>query len=200
MVYSARIREDAQSGDRILQVVANDLDSDKNGEVEYSIEGGNRYGQFRIDSVSGYISVAGPLDRELVSSYVLEVVAKDQGLPQLSSQVLVNIEISDANDNPPLFSSNNYTAIIQEDKPLGSSVLSFIVTDADASSNGPPYTFDFRSGNEGSYFRLEQDGILRTAAKFNHKHRDRYTLHVRVFDNGTPPLFSDTWVYVKVNS
>lgn len=66
-----------------------------------------------IDSNSGYISVADILDRETVSSYVLEVVARDNGLPVLSGHVLVNIEISDANDNPPLFSQSNYTTIIQ---------------------------------------------------------------------------------------
>jgi hypothetical protein len=38
-----------------------------------------------------------------------------------------------------------------------------------------------------------QDGSLRTAKKFNHKLRDKYILQIRVFDNGTPPLFSDTY-------
>lgn len=47
-------------------------------------------------------------------------------------------------------------------------------------------------------FRLEQDGVLRTATKFNHKIRDTYLLQIRVFDNGTPPLYSDTSVVVKV--
>jgi protocadherin Fat 1/2/3 len=44
---------------------------------------------------------------------VLEVHARDSGIPVLSSFVMVNIEISDANDNPPLFSQLNYTAIVQ---------------------------------------------------------------------------------------
>jgi protocadherin Fat 1/2/3 len=72
------------------------------------------------------------------------------------------------------------------------------VTDADGPPNAAPYTFDFRSGNEGSIFILEQDGILRTAARFNHKIKDNYLLHIRVFDNGSPPLYSDTWVIIKV--
>ncbi len=40
---------------------------------------------------------------------------------------------------------------------------------------------------------MVQDGSLRTAKKFNHKLRDKYILQIRVFDNGTPPLFSDTY-------
>lgn len=47
-------------------------------------------------------------------------------------------------------------------------------------------------------FRLEQDGVLRTTTKFNHKITDTFLLHILVFDNGTPPLYSDTWVVVKV--
>nr|CAD7395413.1 unnamed protein product [Timema poppensis] len=196
--YSARIREDAQIGDKIIQVLANDLDSDANGKVSYSIERGDRQKQFSIDEKSGYISVANNLDREMISNYVLEVHAHDQGIPVLSSFVMVNIEISDANDNPPVFSQHNYSTIVQEDKSVGFMVLKFIVTDADTTPNAAPYTFDIRSGNDHGAFRLEQDGILRTAAKFNHKKKDNYLLQVRVFDNGTPPLYSDTFVIIKV--
>ncbi|XP_046748553.1 fat-like cadherin-related tumor suppressor homolog isoform X2 [Diprion similis] len=196
--YSARIREDAKIGDKILQISANDLDSGENGNVSYSIQRGDRQKQFAIDEKSGYISVAALLDREMISNYVLEVHAKDNGIPMLMSFVMVNIEISDANDNPPLFAQSNYTAVVQEDKPLGHIILQFIVTDADTSPNADPYTFDFKSGNEGDSFRLEQDGTLRTAAKFNNRVKDKYLLLVRVFDNGSPPLYSDAWVVIKV--
>ncbi|KAJ8866041.1 hypothetical protein PR048_033565, partial [Dryococelus australis] len=196
--YTARIREDAQIGDKILQVLANDLDSGENGKLGYSIERGDRHKQFSIDEKTGYISVAGVLDREMISSYVLEVHARDKGIPVLSSFVMVNIEISDANDNPPIFSQPNYTAIVQEDKPVGHIVMKLLVTDADVAPNAAPYTFDINSGNVQQAFRLEQDGVLRTAAKLSHKTKDNYLLHIRVFDNGTPPLSSDTFVIVKI--
>ncbi|XP_040169861.1 fat-like cadherin-related tumor suppressor homolog isoform X3 [Anopheles arabiensis] len=196
--YSARIREDAQRGDRILQVRANDLDAEENGRVSYTIERGDRMEQFAIEEDTGYVAVAGTLDRESISNYVLEVQARDHGVPTLTAYVLVNIEISDANDNPPVFTQQNYTAVVQEDKQIGHTLLKFDVTDADTAPNAAPYTFDFRSGNEGGAFRIEQDGILRTATRFNSKIRDSYQLQVRVFDNGTPPLYSDTWVLVKV--
>lgn len=96
-----------------FQIIATDLDSDKNGEVSYSIIRGDNLNQFDVDEKTGYVSVAGDLDRETISSYVLEILAKDNGVPVLSRQTLLNIEISDANDNPPLFSQTNYTAVIQ---------------------------------------------------------------------------------------
>lgn len=96
-----------------FQVNATDLDSNENGQITYSIVKGDNHNQFAIDPNTGYISVADTLDRETTSSYVLEIEAKDNGIPVLSGHVLVNIEISDANDNPPLFSQSNYTTIIQ---------------------------------------------------------------------------------------
>lgn len=196
--YTARIREDAKIGDKIIQVLANDADAAENGRITYAIRKGDRLEQFAIEPESGYIAVAAALDRESISTYVLEIEASDAGAPALSNVVLINIEISDANDNAPLFGRFNYSAIVQEDKPLGHTVLKFDVSDLDAPPNGAPYTFDFRAGNELATFRLEQDGILRTAARFNHKVRDSYRLLIRVFDNGMPPLYSDAWVHVQV--
>lgn len=196
--YGARVREDAPAGSRVLQVVADDADSGANGRVTYSIVRGDRDGRFAIDADTGYLSVAAPLDRETAPAYVLEVHARDHGLPTLEASALVNIEVVDANDNPPLFAQSNYSAVVQEDRPLGHTILKFVVEDADAPPNAAPYTFDFQSGNEMGAFRLEQDGYLRSATRFNHRIKDRYVLQVRVFDNGTPPLYSDAWVYIRV--
>lgn len=196
--YGARVREDAEIGARVLQVIADDADSGANGRVAYSIVRGDRVGHFNVDADTGYISVAAPLDRETIPAYVLEVRARDRGVPALETTTLVNIEIIDANDNPPLFAQTNYTAVVQEDRPLGHTIIKFEVTDADAPPNASPYTFDFQSGNEMGAFRLEQDGYLRSATRFNHRIKDRYALQIRVFDNGTPPLFSDAWVYIRV--
>lgn len=96
-----------------LQVTATDFDSDLNGQITYKIRSGDNLHQFLIDSTSGYISVAKELDREVLSSYVLEVEAVDGGIPPLSSITLVNVKISDVNDNPPIFSERNYTAVVQ---------------------------------------------------------------------------------------
>lgn len=196
--YGARVREDAASGTRILQVIADDADARANGRVSYSIARGDAEGRFSIDSETGYIAVVKPLDRETTPAYVLEVRARDRGLPVLETTALVNVEVTDANDNPPMFAQTNYSAVVREDRPLGHTILKFEVEDADAPPNASPYTFDFQSGNEMGAFRLEQDGSLRSATRFNHRIRERYALQVRVFDNGTPPLFSDAWVHVRV--
>lgn len=197
--YSAIIREDAMIGESVLRLNAVDLDGGDNGRITYTLLNGDRHSQFRIDSTSGLLSVAGQLDRELITSYMLEIEARDNGVPSsLANIVLVAIEVSDANDNPPAFSQTNYTAIAQEDKPLGFVILKLQVSDADGPSNAGPFTFEIRSGNVDNAFRIDGNGSLRTARRFNHKVRDHYILQIVVFDNGSPPLYSDTWVLVKV--
>ncbi|KPI91036.1 Fat-like cadherin-related tumor suppressor-like [Papilio xuthus] len=196
--YGARVREDAAPGGLVAQVVALDADEGANGRVTYSIARGDRDGRFAVDPDTGHVSLVAPLDREATPAYVLEVRARDRGQPPLEAAAFLNVEVLDANDNPPLFAQTNYSAVVQEDKPLGFTILKFVVDDADAPPNAAPFTFDFQSGNEMGAFRLEQDGYLRSATRFNHRIKDRYVLQVRVFDNGTPPLFSDAWVYIKV--
>ncbi|XP_026833139.1 fat-like cadherin-related tumor suppressor homolog isoform X3 [Drosophila erecta] len=197
-LYRVNVNEDIFVGSKILDIKATDEDSDINGLVTYNIEKGDNIGQFSIDPKNGTISVSRPLDRETIPHYTLEIQACDQGNPQRCNSVPININILDTNDNAPIFSSANYSVVLQENRPLGYVFLTFKITDADESPNTTPYTFDIRSGNEGGLFRLEQDGSLSTASRFNHNLQDEFVIQVRVFDNGTPPLYSDAWVAVKI--
>lgn len=88
--------------------------------------------------------------------------------------------------------------IFQEDKPIGHPIVKFLITDLDAPPNGSPFTFDFLSGNDESSFLLDQDGTIRTATKFIKRIKEEYILYIRVFDNGSKPLYTDTKVTVKI--
>lgn len=65
-------------------------------------------------SIPGFLFHSVPsLSVRQTSGYTLTVVASDSGTPPLSSSAMINIDISDVNDNPPLFSQANYSLIIQ---------------------------------------------------------------------------------------
>ncbi|XP_068148588.1 LOW QUALITY PROTEIN: fat-like cadherin-related tumor suppressor homolog [Drosophila tropicalis] len=197
-IYRVNVLEDITLGKQIAAVKAIDEDAGLNAKLHYNINGGDNFGQFSIDEINGTICVARPLDRETKSKYNLEIQACDGGIPQHCGTVQIIIVVLDTNDNNPVFSSPNYTIVLQENRPLGYVLITFDVSDADEPPNSTPYTFDIRSGNEGGLFRLEQDGSLSTASRFNHKLQDEFSIQIRVFDNGTPPLYSDTWVQVKI--
>ncbi|UYV60172.1 FAT1, partial [Cordylochernes scorpioides] len=183
----------------LTQVVATDADSYPYRQLHYTIAKGDRFGQFTINPETGAITVASSLDREMVSSYQLEIQCSDSGDPPLTATAEVTVEVTDVNDNPPLFSQTNYTAVVQEGKPVGFTVLKFTVIDADATPNTTPFTFSFLSGNEKNAFRLvQQDATLRTATQFNPREHGEFVLHVQVTDSGQPPQRSAAWVTVLV--
>ncbi|KAG9346996.1 hypothetical protein JZ751_005923, partial [Albula glossodonta] len=96
-----------------FQVMAQDADGPSSNHVHYSIVDGNQGSPFTIDAVKGEVKVARQLDREKISGYTLTVLASDNGNPPKSSSATINIDVSDVNDNPPVFSRANYSLIIQ---------------------------------------------------------------------------------------
>ena len=58
---------------------------------------------------------------------MLTIQARDSGNPMLYSTAVVSVEVEDANDNPPLFEKNNYTAQVQVRSgwPVGCRPFSF---------------------------------------------------------------------------
>ncbi|XP_076969413.1 protocadherin Fat 3 isoform X5 [Tamandua tetradactyla] len=112
-VYSAVISEDASIGDSVILLIAEDVDSQPNGQIHFSIVSGDRDNAFAVDPLLGLVKVKKKLDRERVSGYSLLVQAADSGIPAMSSTTTVNIDISDVNDNSPVFTPANYTAVIQ---------------------------------------------------------------------------------------
>uniref|UniRef100_A0A8B9HMD0 FAT atypical cadherin 1a n=1 Tax=Astyanax mexicanus TaxID=7994 RepID=A0A8B9HMD0_ASTMX len=197
-VYAAVVSEDADLGKTILTVVADDADGPSNNQVRYSITDGNQGSPFTIDPLRGEVKVARHLDREKTSGYTLTVTASDGGTPVRSSSATINIDVSDVNDNPPLFSQSNYSIIIQENRPVGTSILQLTVTDGDASHNGPPFTFNIVGGNEDDAFHITPQGALVTVAVLRRQTREHYVLQTRVSDSGRPSLSSTAFISVRL--
>ncbi|XP_075412906.1 protocadherin Fat 1 isoform X2 [Tenrec ecaudatus] len=196
--YAAVVSEDALLEQPVIVVMADDVDGPSNSHVHYSIIDGNQGSPFTIDPVKGEVKVTKLLDRETISGYTLTIQASDNGTPPRVNTTTVNIDVSDVNDNPPVFSRGNYSIIIQENKPVGFSVLQLVVTDRDSSHNGPPFFFTIVSGNEDRAFEVNQQGVLLTSAAIRRKVKDRYILRVKVADNGKPQLSSLTHVDIRV--
>uniref|UniRef100_A0A3Q2ZLK4 FAT atypical cadherin 3b n=1 Tax=Kryptolebias marmoratus TaxID=37003 RepID=A0A3Q2ZLK4_KRYMA len=194
-IYNVLISEDASVGQTVTRVFAEDLDSQVNGRITYSILKGDRSNHFWIDPVTGVLKVNKRLDRELVSRYSLSVQAFDSGSPAMSSTVAVNVDISDVNDNPPDFSPPNSTALNQA---AGTTLLKLSVSDKDSARNGPPFVFRIVSGNEGSFFSLDQTGTLKSNRVFGPEAPREFSVEIQASDSGIPSLTSSSWVFLRV--
>ncbi|XP_057698824.1 protocadherin Fat 1a isoform X1 [Corythoichthys intestinalis] len=197
-VYTAVVGEDAELGRTVLTAMAEDADGPSYSRVRYAIVDGNGETPFIIDPLRGQLKVARQLDREQTSGYTLTVLAVDNGTPPLSGSAVINVDISDVNDNPPLFSQANYSLIVQENRAEGTAVLQLQVSDRDASHNGPPFAFSIADGDAGAAFRIDPSGALLVAAPLRKRDKERYLLQVQVSDSGDPPLRSSAFVDVRV--
>ncbi|KAF5893704.1 protocadherin Fat 2, partial [Clarias magur] len=196
--YSAEIAENLMPGDTVMQVTAVDLDGPQNNFIRYSIVSGDPWKQFSIDPQTGHIKVHTTLDREEITHYSLTVQAADEGQPPLSSAVQVTITVSDVNDNPPVFSQTSHNLVLQEEEPVGSSIVQLLVSDRDTPQNGPPFTFHIVSGNEGRHFHVDQGGLLSLSSSLRKRGKSQHVLKIQVTDSGNPPLSSICVVKINV--
>ncbi|XP_043843520.1 protocadherin Fat 2 isoform X3 [Dromiciops gliroides] len=197
-LYSIEVKEDAAVGETILTVSATDGDGPLNSAITYSLVAGDLSGHFTVHPDKGELQIAKHLDWEETSSYSLTLRATDSGQPALYQDVEVDIQVVDVNDNPPRFFQLNYSIVVQENVPLGSRVLELILSDRDSPKNGPPYSFHIIEGNDGSAFRVTEDGWLVTAAALNRRFKEQYLLQIQVSDSGVPPLSSSAFVNAQV--
>lgn len=195
-LYTAKVDENSALDTFVLQVFATDQDSGHNRDIRYSIVKGNEAGKFKIDHMTGVITIDAHVDYEAVSKYSLTLQAQDQGVPPLSSETQVHVTINDLNDNPPEFSNTNFTVSVSEKALVGTTVIFLRPHDRDGRGNGGPFTFMRLDGDE-SKFRLQRDGLITKAGPLDHRDGE-HKFKIRVFDNGEPPQYTDKTVTIKV--
>lgn len=158
--YPLAIPENNEFG-IVHTAVATDLDSGKNGEITYSISGGNLGNKFSIDAKTGELA-ARPLDRESRSRYHLTITAQDRGNPPLQGSCNISVSIEDQNDNDPKFDSPTYSASILEDVAVDTSVLRVKAKDPDLGVNA---RIIYSLANESQWlFRIDnKTGVITTA-------------------------------------
>ncbi|KAM3868566.1 protocadherin Fat 3 [Diretmus argenteus] len=193
--YSAILAENSMIGTAVLQVFAQDQDSEKNAVVSYQILSDiyNSTDYFHIDTNSGLVFTARMLDYELIQRYDFIVRATDSGDPSLSSDVSVTVAVTDTNDNPPSFSQTLYEAYVSELAPLGHFVTCVQASDADI-CDATRLRYSILSGNERMTFMMDPDtGVLSLSNKRRQGIKLSYRLNVSVSDG----VFTNT-AQVKV--
>ncbi|XP_005288365.2 protocadherin-11 X-linked isoform X1 [Chrysemys picta bellii] len=81
------------------------------------------------------------LDREQKDTYVMKIKVEDGGTPPRSSTAILQVTVTDVNDNRPVFKENDIEVSIPENAPVGTSVSQLHATDADLGSNAQIHFF-----------------------------------------------------------
>ncbi|KAM4675304.1 protocadherin gamma-C5-like isoform 10-T10 [Discoglossus pictus] len=179
-----------------------DIDSGKNGEVKIEVFPKL---PFKIKPFKNHYSLVtnGLLDREKVSQYTIHLVVTDLGSPPLQTQSTIILNISDTNDNPPVFIQSNYNGFIKENNAPGIVLCSVSAFDADEGVNTELIYSVAESQIGGSsvssfVYINPNTGNIYAQRSFDYEHIQVFQITVRVEDSGLPKLFSNTTVTIFV--
>ncbi|XP_068568833.1 protocadherin Fat 3-like isoform X5 [Cebidichthys violaceus] len=196
------VKENARIGTTLLQVIANDDDAGRDGEIQYSIHDGSGLGRFAIDEETGVIYTTDMLDRETKDSYWLTVYASDHGVVPQFATIEVFVQVEDVNDNAPLTSEPLYRPSVPENSPRDVSVIQIQAQDPDASPPAAADRLNYRiiSGNPQNFFTVNtRTGLITTTSrKLDREQQTEHVLEVLVSDGGPSPRQSTVWVMVQV--
>ncbi|XP_055744891.1 protocadherin gamma-A4-like isoform X24 [Salvelinus fontinalis] len=200
---SGIIQEDSRPNTVIAMMSVNDPDSESNGKVNCGI---NENIPFTIKSTSnGFYSLVtdSGLDRERASEYNISVMCSDEGVPSLSSSVTLTLQISDVNDNAPVFERSSYEAYIIENNTPGLSIFTVKARDADWNQNARvSYILEDSSVNGvpvSSYVSVSADsGVVHSVRSFDYEQIKDFQFSVKAQDGGSPPLSSNVTVKIMI--
>lgn len=210
---SFRISENALNGTIIYRANATDVDLGENSHVRYSLV--SETNDFKINPISGVLSVFGKLDRERQDVYELKIRASDNGGKRmigvgndedgrsisLYSDALVRVTVEDINDNPPKFTLPSYSVKIREDVPIWCVVAVVEAIDPDEGSGGEiEYILsDSTMDSSEGYFKIDSlSGTVRTIKHLDFEQRQVHTLTIIAKDHGEPSLTSETMLIIEI--
>uniref|UniRef100_A0A087XNT1 Cadherin domain-containing protein n=1 Tax=Poecilia formosa TaxID=48698 RepID=A0A087XNT1_POEFO len=195
--YKGEVPEASEKGSEVIQVVATDADEPNtdNSDIRYRIMSQRPQqpspNMFTINPRTGVIRVNETgLEREKISQYELQVQAADMKGEGLTALTRVIINVTDSNDNAPVFTVPSYSATVEENK-VDALVVKMEVTDRD-----DPHTaawnakFSIIDGDPGNLFTVKtgtnkQEGIITTAKGLDFERTSKHTLLVTV-ENEAP--------------
>ncbi|KAL4230607.1 Protocadherin Fat 4 [Mactra antiquata] len=198
--YDVAIYENVTIATSVAEVLAHDVDSGVNGDVNYRIISGDNEQQFRIDETSGAIYTSAQLDRETTPTYNLVVWATDKAevvTDRRTATAEVLMTILDVNDYIPVIISPS-TISVKENQPLSTVVHTVQVRDLDDGVNSQ---VDFRISSKSGRNPFSigtKDGKLRVNTNIDREAEQNYTVTITVQDLGHPSLSSSQQLFVVI--
>ena len=192
--------ESSPVGSFVTIVQGADNDEGRNSEIKYSLPDERNSGMFTISRSSGLITTSALLDYELQTLITLRVQVEDNGNPKLTSFCLLTINITDINDNTPLFSNKTFTFDVFEDAVANSIVANLSAFDADSGINSR-LTFSMLFPSplvEKTFYLNNETGAISILTSLDRENHNFYQFCVLVQDNGNPRLSSTAMVELTI--
>ncbi|XP_059201787.1 protocadherin alpha-8-like isoform X17 [Centropristis striata] len=141
------------------------------------------------------------LDRETAGSQSLVLTAVDGGKPPKSGDMNILVNVLDINDNAPVFSKDVYSVMLDENAPLGTTVIQVNATDLDEGPNGE-VVYSFSNSVSRKFFKLFEinpsTGEIIVKASIDYEEKDKYVIEIQASDKGLAPLNTQKSVIIKI--
>ncbi|XP_014481173.1 PREDICTED: cadherin-related tumor suppressor [Dinoponera quadriceps] len=197
--YQVRVPENEPVNTTIVTVSAKDDDTGPNGMIRYKISAGNERNEFSVHSITGAVTILEPLDYDLVQEYQLNITATDLGFEPRQAVATLIVNVSDINDNPPIFNQSVYDAYLPENSPPESFVYKVVARDIDS----PKYAvvqYKMLSDSAEGHFRIHGNtGEITSVTSFDYEEANEYNLHIVAANpDSSPQMVGFTTVRVHI--
>ncbi|XP_061786277.1 protocadherin alpha-3-like [Nerophis lumbriciformis] len=138
------------------------------------------------------------LDRETTGRFSLVLTAFDGGKPPKTGDMNIVINVLDINDNAPVFSKDVYSAMLNENSPIGTAVIQVNATDLDEGLNANVvYSFSKNSPNILQLFDINANtGDIVVKGPLDYEENDMFEIEIQASDKGSVPLKTEKSVNI----
>ncbi|XP_078267379.1 protocadherin gamma-C5-like [Rhinoraja longicauda] len=161
---------------------------------------------FKLDSSLEHFSrllLDHKLDRETTSRYDITITCTDLGNPRLISTETIRVDVSEVNDNAPMFAQRVHTAHVMENNGIGASIFTLAAFDPDIGQNArlnfSTLPSQVQDSSIASYVSINpESGVIFAQKSFDYEKLKTFKIYVRVQDSGVPSLTTNTTVDVVI--
>ncbi|XP_072113227.1 cadherin-related family member 2-like [Mobula birostris] len=202
--FILEVPEDSASGYNVTCITATDQDSASFGEITYQLFGSDSVLQtFDVDPLLGMFFVKNKtlLDRERRPQFFVTIQARDGG--GLTTNAQIDISISDANDQVPVFQRNSYSGFIKENEVKNIVQVQAFDRDQENSPNSE-ITYRIIDGDLTEHFIINHsNGVISVVKPLDREFMDPslngvVNLIIQAKDGGHPALSSSVQVAITV--
>uniref|UniRef100_A0A8B9I8J9 Cadherin domain-containing protein n=1 Tax=Anser brachyrhynchus TaxID=132585 RepID=A0A8B9I8J9_9AVES len=201
--FSSHIPENALPGTLVAVFAVRDRDSGVNGEITCALEDQLSFSLRPAYKNYYELVTVSTLDREETAQYLVVILAADAGSPSLTNTQTFTVDISDVNDNAPVFNQTSYTMYVRENNTPTVLVGAVSAVDSDAGPNAKViYSL-------GPVYAAEQDpcscisvnsenGHVFVLRPLDYEQVRQLEVLVSATDAGSPPLSTNVTVRLLV--
>ncbi|XP_069725654.1 protocadherin beta-15-like [Phaenicophaeus curvirostris] len=202
--FSSPLPENALPGTVVTFFTVRDRDAGANGKITCALEDQLSFSLRPAYKNYYELVTVSTLDREEMARYVLTIMAEDAGSPPLTTTQTFTVDISDVNDNAPVFNQTSYTMYVHENNIPTMLVGTVHASDADIGPNAkvtyslapaqpiepPPSSLCISVNSE--------NGHVFVLRPLDYEQLKQIEVLVIASDAGSPPLSANVTVHVVV--